>query len=145
MALVVILLALAGAGIGVSVVLSGANMVTGFIGMAAVLVAAIGIVSASWLAPRSARAAIACGVIALAGEALAALLLLTSPQSNSHFWVVINIGRFGGVLVAALGLALTVHAGLLGRLALRRAGVLVLVDMLAFAIGAAIAGWETRS
>lgn len=141
----VILLALAGAGIGLSVVVSGANMITAFIGTASVLVAAIGIVSAPWLAPRSGPAGVACSVVALAGEAVAALLLLTSPPSNSDLWVSINLGRFGGLIVAGLGVALTVHAAVLGRLGLSRTLVLFLADMLALAIGVAIAGWETRT
>ncbi len=140
-----ILLALAGAGIGLSVVLSGANMVTAGIGIASVLVAAIGIVSAPWLAPRSGPVGAACSVVGLGVVILAAVLLLTAPPSNSGLWVPINLGRFGGVIVAALGLALTVHAAVLGRLGLSRAVGLVLADMLALAIGVVFAGWETRS
>ena len=143
-ALVVILLIVAGVGIGLSVALSGANMITAGIGMASVLVAAIGIVSAPWLAPRSGPAAVACTVIALVAVTSAAILLLPSPPSNSHLWVPINLGRFGGFAVAMFGLALTVHAAVLGRLGLGRAVGLVLVGILALAIAVAFAGWESR-
>jgi hypothetical protein len=143
-ALVVILLVVAGVGIGLSVALAGANMITAGIGMASVLVAAIGIVCAPWLAPRSGPAGVACSLIGLGGVTIAALLLLSSPASNSDLWVLINLGRFGGVIVAILGLALTVHAAVLGRLGLSRAVGLALADILALAIGIVFAGWETR-
>ncbi len=144
-ALVVILLGVAGVGIGLGVVLAGANMITAFLGMASVLVAGIGIVSAPWLAPRSIHGAVACTVVALAGVLLAAILLLTSPPSNSDLWVPINLGRFGGLIVAQLGLALTVHAAVLRSLDPVRAIVLVSANVLAVVIGLAFAGWESRS
>lgn len=144
-ALVVILLVVAGAGIGLSVVLAGANMITAFFGMGSALVAGLGIVSAPWLAPRSSLGAVACTVVALAGVLLAAILLLPSPPSNSHLWVPINLGRFGGLIVAQLGLALTVHAAVLRRLGPVRALVLLSANVLAVVIGVAFAGWESRS
>ncbi len=143
--LVIILLAIAGAGIGLSVVLAGANMITAFVGMGSVLVAGVGIVTAPWLASRSGRGAVACTVVALAGVLLAVILLLPSPPSNSNLWVPINLGRFGGLIVAQLGLALTVHAALLRSLGPARALVLVSANVLAVVIGVAFAGWESRS
>lgn len=144
-ALVVILLVVAGAGIGLSVVLAGANMITAFFGMGSALVAGVGIVSAPWLAPRSSLGAVACTVVALAGVLLAAILLLPSPPSNSNLWVPINLGRFGGLIVAQLGLALTVHAAVLRSLGPVRALVLLSANVLAVVIGVAFAGWESRS
>jgi hypothetical protein len=143
--LVFILLSIAGAGIALSVLGSRASMPTGFAGMASVLVAAFGIVTAPWLASRSSRGSVACGAVAVAAEVLAASLLLTSPASNSDLWVPINLGRFGGVLAAVLGLALSLHAALLGRIGTARALVLVSANVVAIAIGVAIADWETRA
>ncbi len=120
-------------------------MLTGFTGIASVLVAAFGIVTAPWLASRSGRGSVVCTAVAVGAEIVAALLLLTSPPSNSNLWVPINVGRFGGVIVAELGLALSLHAALLGRLGWRRALTLVSADVLAIAIGIAIAGWESRA
>lgn len=144
MTLALILLSIAVVGISLSVLGVGANMIAGFTSIASVLVAALGIVSAPWLASRSGPGALACGAVALGVEVVAALLLLTSPPSNSHFWVPINLGRFGGVIVAELGLALTLHAAILRRLGPRRAVALVSANVLAVAIGVAIADWETR-
>ena len=141
----VILLALAGLGIGASVVLSGANTLTAFIGIGSVLVAGFGIVISPWLARRSARGGIACTVAGLAAVAVAAVLLLTSPASNSDLWVLINLGRFGGALAAALGLALTLHAAVLRTLGPSRALGLIAADVVALGVAVVIAGWETRS
>lgn len=138
-----ILLSVAGAGIALSVVTFGANMYVMGTSMAAALVGAIAIVTAGWLAPRSGRGAVVCSAVALGVEVVAALVLLTSPPSNSHLWVPINIGRFGGLIVAGLGLALTLHAAELRRLAPREVA-LVSVNILAIAIGIAFAGWESR-
>lgn len=140
----VIVLIVAGVGIGLSVALSGANWITAGIGIASALVAAIGIVCAPWLAPRSVSAGVACSVLGLGAVTIAAILLLSSPPSNSGLWVPINLGRFGGFMVAMLGLALTVHAAVLGRLGLIRAGGVVLAGLLALAVSIAFAGWETR-
>lgn len=141
--LALILLTVAGAGIALSVMAFGANMYVVGTGMAAALLAAIGLVSAGWLAPRSGRGAVVCSAVALGGEVVAALVLLTSPPSNSHLWVPINLGRFGGFIVAGLGLALTLHAAELRRLGPRQVA-LVSVNILAIAIGIAFAGWENR-
>ena len=145
MAFVVILLVVAGVGIGLSVVLAGANIITAFFGIASALVAGVGIVSAPWLAPRSSRGAVACTVVSLAAVLLAVILLLPSPPSNSSLWVPINIGRFGGLIVAQLGLALTAHAAVQRSLAPVRALMLVSANVLAVVIGVAFAGWESRS
>lgn len=144
-ALVVILLVVAGVGIGLAVVLAGANMITAFVGIASMLVAGVGIVSAPWLAPRSSRGAVACTVVSLASVLLAAILLLPSPPSNSNLWVPINLGRFGGLVVAQLGLAFSVHAGVVRSLTPVRALVLIAANLLAVIIGLAFAGWESRS
>ncbi len=141
--LVLILLSVAGAGIALAVVTFGANMYVMGTSMAAALVAAISVASAGWLAPRSRRGAVVCSAVALGIEVITALVLLTSPASNSHLWVPINLGRFGGLIVAGLGLALTLHAAELRRLGPRQVG-LVLVNMIAIAIGIAFAGWESR-
>ena len=143
--LVVILLLVAGAGIALSVVTFGANMLTVFTSIGAGFVAAIGAVTAPALAPRSVPAGVIGTVVAVALEGVAALLLLSFPASNSSLWVPINIGRFGGVIVAELALALSLHATVLRRLASRRAMALVSLNVLAIAIGVAIAGWENRS
>lgn len=143
--LVIILLAIAGAGIGLSVVLAGVNMITAFVGIGSVLVAGVGIVTAPWLASRSGRGAVACTVVAIAAVIVAALILVTSPPSHSSLWMPINIGRFGGVIVAQLGLALTLHAAVVRRLGPMQALVLVFANALAVAIGIAIAGWESRA
>jgi hypothetical protein len=144
--LVIILLSIAGVGIALSVLGFGfgATMGTGIAGIASVLVAAFGIVTAPWLASRSGRGSVVCTGAGLVGVVIAALLLLTSPPSNSNLWVPINLGRFGGVLVAELGLALSLHAAVLGRLGPRRAVVLVSANVLALAIGVLFADWETR-
>ena len=141
----IVLLVMAGAGVAVSLLGIGANMVSGFMSMAAVFVAVFGIVIAPWLAPRSVRGAVVCAALGLSLVVIAAGLLSTDPPSNSHFWAPINIGRYGGVIVSELGLALTAHAAVLGRLLPRRTLALVLINAVAVAIGAAIAGWETRS
>jgi hypothetical protein len=142
--LVAILVVVAGVGIGLSLVLLGVNMVSGFTGMASALIAAIGIISAPWLAPRSGPVAVACSVAALAATALAALLLLSSPPSNSELWVLINVGRFGGLIVAGLGIALSLHAAVVRSIGPSRALGLVIANGVALAIGIAIAGWESR-
>lgn len=141
--LVLILLSVAGAGIALAVVTFGANMYVMGTSMAAAFVGVIGIVTAGWLAPRSGRGAVVCSAVGLGVEVVAALVLLTSPPSNSHLWVPINIGRFGGLIVAGLGLALTLHAAELRRLGPRPVA-LVSVNILAIAIGIAFAGWENR-
>jgi hypothetical protein len=82
---------------------------------------------------------------AVALEVIATLLLLTSPPSNSHLWSPINIGRFGGVILAAILLAITLQAVVGRRISAGRAVALVSLNVLAIAIGVAIAGWETRS
>ena len=140
----IILLALAGAGIGASVVLSGANMITTFVGIGSVLIAGFGIVTAPWLSRRSAPGAVASTVTGVAGEALALLLLLTSPATNSDLWMPINLGRFGGVLFAQLGVALALHAAYMRTLGPGRVAGLVLTNGVALGIAAVIAAWETR-
>jgi hypothetical protein len=142
--LVLILMSIAGVGIAVSVLGVGANTAAAFASIASVVVALFGIVSAPWLALRSGRGAVTCSAVGLAVEIVAAVLLLTSPPSNSHLWVPINLGRFGGVIISELGLALTLHAAALGRLGSRRALALVSANVLAVAIGVAVADWETR-
>jgi hypothetical protein len=139
--LVVILVVVAGVGIGLSLVLLGVNMVTGLTSTVSALIAAIGIISAPWLAPRSGPVAIACSVAALAATALAALLLVSSPQSNSELWVLINVGRFGGLIAAGLGIALSLHAALVRSIGPSRALGLVVANVAALVIGIAIAGW----
>ena len=141
----IIFLMMAGAGVALSLLGFGGNMVTGFISMAAVFVAVLGIVMAPWLALRSVSGAVVCAALGLALEIIAAGLLSTDPPSNSHFWVPINVGRFGGVIVGEFGLALTAHAAVLRRLRPGRTLALVLINGLAVAIGATIASWETRS
>jgi hypothetical protein len=143
--LVFILLATAGAGIALGVFGFAANKATGIAGIASVLVAAFGIVASPWLALHSRGGAITCTTLAVAGEVVAASLLLTSPPSNSDLWVPINIGRFGGVLVGEMGLALSVHAAVYGRLGWGRAVVISLANLVAVGIGVAIADWETRA
>ena len=141
----IIFLMMAGAGVALSVLGLGGNMVTGFTSMAAVFVAVLGLVITPWLASRSIRGAVVCAALGLALEVIAAGLLSTDPPSNSHFWVPINVGRFGGVIVGELGLALTAHAAVLRRVRPHRTLALVLINGLAVAIGATIASWETRS
>ena len=142
--LVVICLSIAGVGIALGVFGFAANKTTGLAGITAVLVAAIGIVAAPWLASRSRGGAIICSALGLIGEVVAASLLLTSPPSNSDLWIPINLGRFGGVLIAEMGLALSVHASVVGRLRWGRGLVFILASVLAVAIGVAIADWESR-
>lgn len=141
----IVLLVMAGAGIALSLLGLGASMVTGFTSMSAVFVAVFGIVILPWLAARSVRGAVVCAALGLSLVVIAAGLLSTDPPSNSHFWAPINIGRYGGVFVGELGLALTAHAAVLGRIRAGRTLALVLINVVAVAIGAAIAGWETRS
>jgi hypothetical protein len=143
--LVFIFLAMAGVGIALGVFGFAANKTTGIAGIASLLIAAVGIVAAPWLAFRSRGGAFVCSALAITLEVVAALLLLTSPPSNSDLWVPINLGRFGGVLAGEMGLALSVHAAVLGRLGWGRATVLVLTNVLAVAIGVAIADWESRA
>jgi hypothetical protein len=83
-------------------------------------------------------------VLAVAMEVTAAVLLLSSPPSNSHLWVPINIGRFGGFVPAALGVALTLEAAALRRTDRRMVLALLVANFLAIAIGAAFLGWESR-
>jgi hypothetical protein len=142
--LVVILVVVAGVGIGLSLVLLGANMVTGFTSMASALVAAIGIISAPWLAPRSGPVAVACSVAALGATTLAALLLVSSPPNSSNLWVLINVGRFGGLIAAGLGIALSLHAAVVRSIGPSRAFGLFIASVIALAIGIAVAGWENR-
>jgi hypothetical protein len=129
----------------VGIALSLLHFVPVVIGIASVLVAAGGIVTTPWLAVRSGRGSVACSTIAVVAEIIAALLLLSSPPSNSDLWVPINLGRFGGVIVAELGLALSVHAAVLGRVRWGYGLALVLANVVAVAIGVAIADWETRT
>ena len=142
--LVVICLVMAGVGIALGVFGAVANKTTGVAGIASVPVAAFGIVAAPWLALRSRGGAIVCSALGLIGEVVAALLLLTSPPSNSDLWIPINLGRFGGVLIAEMGLALSVHASLIGRVGWGRGLVFILASVLAVAIGVTIADWESR-
>jgi hypothetical protein len=142
--LVFICLAMAGVGIALGVFGAVANKTTGVAGIASVPVAGIGIVAAPWLAFRSRGGAIICSALGLIGEVVAALLFLTSPPSNSDLWIPINLGRFGGVLIAEMGLALSVHASVIGRLGRGRGLVFILASVLAVAIGVAIADWESR-
>lgn len=142
--LVFVFLAMAGVGIALGVFGAVANKTTGIAGIATVPVAGFGIVAAPWLAFRSRGGAIVCSALGLTGEVGAALLLLTSPPSNSDFWIPINLGRFGGVLFAEMGLALSVHAAVIGRLGWGRGLVFILASVLAIAVGVAIADWETR-
>ena len=142
--LIFILLAMAGVGIALGVFGAVANKTTGLAGIASVPVAGLGIVAATWLASRSRGGAIVCTALGLAGEVVAALLLITSPPSNSNLWIAINLGRFGGVLLAEMGLALSVHASVVGRLGWGRGLIFILANVLAIALGVALADWETR-
>jgi hypothetical protein len=146
MTLVLILGSIAGVAIALSLLgfTFGATIGIGIAGITAVLVAVFGSMTAPLLASRSGRGSLACTAVGLIGVLVAALLLLTSPPSNSDLWVPINLGRFGGVLVAELGLALSLHAAVLGRLGPRRAVVLISANVLALAIGVLFADWETR-
>jgi hypothetical protein len=137
----VLILSLIGA---MGIALSLLHSVAGFTGAASVLVAAFGIMTSPWLAFRSERGSVACTTIALLAEIVAAVLLLSSPPSNSNLWVPINLGRFGGVIVAEFGLALSVQAAVLGRVRWGYALALVSANVLAVAIGVVFADWETR-
>ena len=99
----------------VGIALSLLHLASVVVGIASVLVAAMGIVITPLLAARSPRVSVASSTIAVIAEIVAALLLLSSPPSNSDLWIPINLGRFGGVIVAEFGLALSVHAAVVGR------------------------------
>jgi hypothetical protein len=147
--LVLILASIAAVSVALPVVgfaanLGAANIGTVFTGIASVLVAVFGSATAPWLASRSGRGSVVCSAVGLAAEVVAASLLVTSPPSNSNLWVPINLGRFGGVIVAVLGLALSLHAALLRRFGWGRALALVAANIIAVVIGVAIADWETR-
>jgi hypothetical protein len=140
-ATLVLILSLIGA---MGIALSLLHFVAVFTGVASVLVAAFGIMTSPWLAFRSERGSVVCSTIALLAEIIAAVLLLSSPPSNSNLWVPINLGRFGGVIVAEFGLALSVQAAVLGRVRWGYALALVSASVIAIAIGLAFADWETR-
>jgi hypothetical protein len=129
----------------VGIALSLLHFASVVVAIASVVTAAGGIVTAPWLAGRSGRGSVGCSVVAVIAEIVAALLLLSSPASNSDLWVPINLGRFGGVIVAEFGLALSVHAAVLSRVRWGYALALVLANVVAIAIGVAIADWETRN
>jgi hypothetical protein len=63
---------------------------------------------------RGATWGLVLSLLALVGEAMAALLLLSPVPSNSSLWVPINIGYFLGVPLAIVGATLSAYALLLG-------------------------------